>query len=83
MKCMAIPKHKNPNPGGQIYNFGRTFLVNYFYALCLSEQCPRIERNFKEIIHFHYMTYMATPPSTKTPAPGAMKFTLLVDLPWS
>ena len=29
-------------------------------------------------MHFHYMNYMTT-LSTRTPAPGVMKFTILVD----
>ena len=31
------------------------------------------EEDFKEIIHFHDMTYMAT-PTTRTSAPVVMKF---------
>ena len=31
------------------------------------------EKDFKEIIHFHYMTYMGT-PTTRTCAPDVMKF---------
>ena len=34
---MAIPQHKNPNPGGQIYNFKRTFFVIIsMHLVCLS-----------------------------------------------
>ena len=33
-----------------------------YYILTLSDLCPGFEKNeFKEIMHFHYMTYMATP----------------------
>ena len=37
--------------------------------LCLSEQFPKVEKKiFKEIMHFHHMTLMAT-PWFKTPLP--------------
>ena len=32
-------------------------------------------------MHFHYMTYIRPRPSTRTPAPGVMKFSILVDPP--
>ena len=31
------------------------------------------EEDFKELIHFHYMTYMAN-PTTRTSAPVVMRF---------
>ena len=62
MTYMATPVHKNPCPRGhEIYNFGRPFLGHHYYILGLSDLCLGIEKNiFKEIMQFHYMTYMAT-----------------------
>ena len=50
-------------PGGhEIYNFGRPFLCHHNYILSLSDLCLGVEKKiFKEIMHFHNMTYMATP----------------------
>ena len=37
---MAVPKHKNPCPGGhEIYKFGRPFLGYHDYKLNLSDPC--------------------------------------------
>ena len=60
MTFMATLKHKNPIPG--VMEF--TILVNHYryYDCSLSELCLEEEKQiFKEIMHFHYMTYMATP----------------------
>ena len=71
MTYMATPQHKNPCPGGhEIYNFGGPFLGNHYYILSLSNLCLGVEKKiFKEIMHFHYVTYMAT-PQHKNPCPG-------------
>ena len=62
--------------GHEIYNFGRPFLGHHYYIISLSDLCLGAEKKiFKEIMHFHYMTYKAT-PSIRTPAPGVMKFTI-------
>ena len=37
-----------------------------------------VEEDLKEIMHFLYMTYIAT-PCTRAPALEGMKFTILVD----
>ena len=68
------PKHRNPSLGNhEIYNSGRPFLGHHYYSLSLSELCPRVEKKiFKEIIHFHYMTYMAM-PLHKNPCPRSNK----------
>ena len=60
---MATPLYKNPCPRGyEIYNFGRPFLGHYYYILGLSDLCLGVDKKiFKEIMHFHYTTYMATP----------------------
>ena len=81
MTYKAMPLHKNPFPEGhKIYNFVRPFLGHHYYILGLSDLCLGVEKKLlKEIMHFYYMTYMATPPPTRTPAPGVMKFTFLVD----
>ena len=71
MTYMATPQHKNPYPGGhEIYNFGRPFCGHHYYILGLSDLCLGVEKMiFKEIMHFYYMTYMAT-PQHKNPYPG-------------
>ena len=63
MTYMATPEHQNPGPGGhEIYNFGTPFLGHHYYILGLFHLCLGVEKKiFKEIMHFHYMTYMATP----------------------
>ena len=63
MKYMATPYHKDPCPRvHEIYNFGRTFLGHHYYILILSDICMGVEKKiFIEIMHVHYMTYMATP----------------------
>ena len=60
---MATSEHKNPYPWGhEIYNFSSPFLGQYYYKLGLSDLCMGVEKKiFKEIMHFYYMTYMATP----------------------
>ena len=63
MTYMATSKHKYPCPGGhEIYNFGRPFLGHHDYILSFFDICLGVEKKiFKEIMHFHYMTYMAKP----------------------
>ena len=80
MTYMATPLHKNPCPRGhEIYNFGRPFLGHHYYILGLSDLCLGVETKiFKEIMYFHYITIWPR-PCTRTPAPGVMKFTILVD----
>ena len=60
MTYMAMPQHKNPCLWDhKILNFGRSSL---FTITSLSESCPRGQKKiFKEIMHFHCTTYMATP----------------------
>ena len=54
---MATPYNKNPCPGGhETYNFGRPFLGHPYNTLSLSDLCLRVEKIFKEIMQFHYMT---------------------------
>ena len=54
---------QEPCPRGhEIYNFGGPFRGHHYYILGLSNLCLGVEKKiFKEIMHFHYMTYMATP----------------------
>ena len=54
---------QEPQPRGhEIYNFGRPFVGHYCYILSLSNLCMGAEKKiFTEIMHFHYLTYMATP----------------------
>ena len=47
------------------YNFGIPFLGHRYYILSLFDLCLGVKKKmFKEILHFHYMTYMATPKHT-------------------
>ena len=54
---------QEPLPGGhEIYHFGGPFRGHHYYILSLSNLCLGVEKKiFKEIMHFHYMTYMAMP----------------------
>ena len=68
MRSILIEKkkiHIHYNDLYEIYNFGTPFLGHhyYMYILSLSDQClgEWRQRFFKEIMHFHYITYMATP----------------------
>ena len=54
--------HIHYNDFYKIYNFGRPFLGHHYYTLGLSDQCLGVEKKiFKEIMQFHYMTYIVTP----------------------
>ena len=52
----------NPCPEGhEFYSFGRPFLGHQYYIFSLSDLCSRVEKKlFEDIMHVHYMTYMAT-----------------------
>ena len=67
---MTTPKHKNHYSGGNsIYNFGILFLGHHYYTLNVSDlRLSEEKKILKEMIHFHYMTYMAT-PKHKNPYP--------------
>ena len=70
---------KNPFPRGhEIYNFGRPFLGHLTCILTLSVLCLGEEKIFKEIVHFHYITFIDM-TRHKSPYPGVMKITILVD----
>ena len=57
MTYMATHLHKNPCPGGhEIKNFIRPILCHHYFIFMLG-----VEKVFKEILHFHYTTKMATP----------------------
>ena len=76
---MVMLKHKTPCPGiHEIYNFGRPFRGHLYYTLGLSDLCLGVKKIFKEIMHFHYLTYMAM-TYQKNPCAGVMNLTLLVD----
>ena len=53
--------HIHYNDLHEIYNFGTPFLGNHYYTLSLFDLCLGVEKIVKEIMQFHYMTYMATP----------------------
>ena len=56
------PAQEPLSRGQEIYNFGRPFLGHHDYILGLSDLCMGVEKKiFKEIMHFYFMTYMATP----------------------
>ena len=56
---MAAPLYRNPYPGDhENYNLGRPYLGHHYNALNVTDLY--LDRN-KEIMHFHYLTYMATP----------------------
>ena len=72
--------HIHYNDLYEIYNFGTSFLGPHYYTLSLFVLCLGVKKKIvKEIMHFYCMTYMTTPQHIKTPAPGVMKFTILVD----
>ena len=75
MTYLVTPKHKNLRPGShEIYKFSRPFLGHHYYihVLSLSDLWPGDEKKiYKEIIHFHYIIYMATPYHKKLCPIGA------------
>ena len=55
------PAHEALPWGHEIYNFGSLFFSHHNYFLSSSDLCLGVEKKvLKEIMHFHYMTYMAT-----------------------
>ena len=62
-KLLKLLSTKPPAPGVMKFTiFGRPFLGHHYYILGLSDLCLGVEKKiFKEIMHFYYMTYMATP----------------------
>ena len=77
---MTLPLDNNPWPRvHEIYNFDRPFLGRLSYLLSLSESCSSVYMKiFKEIMHFHHMSYMAS-PSTRTSGTGVKKLTIFED----
>ena len=77
---MTTPQHKTPCiEGDSIYNFCRLFPDHHYYTLSLSDLCLSEEKKIlKEIMHFHYITHMAT-LLHKNPCPGVMKYSIFVD----
>ena len=70
MAFMAAPWHKIPCPRRHVtYNLSRLFNSHQYNLLCLSDLCLWLEKKLsKEIMHFHYMAFMAT-PWHKNPCP--------------
>ena len=56
------------------YHFDVAYRKCFLYKLIREEN-----KIFKEIMQFHYMTSIWPRPCTRTPAPGVMKFIILVD----
>ena len=54
---MATPCIRTPCPGVMKVSFVRPFIANHNYSL--SDLCLGVNKIFKEIMYFHYMTYMA------------------------
>ena len=68
---IATPYHKKPCPvGHEIYYFVKPFFGPHYYALSLSHLCRRFS---KKCIFTKSLIW------SQTPAPGIMKFTILVD----
>ena len=66
MTEMATPQNKTPVPGFMKL----TIQVDLYYIPSSSGLCLDVEKKiFKDIMHFHYMTYMTT-PQHKNPSPG-------------
>ena len=77
--CIAYfdtPKHVNLCPRGHdIYTLSRLFIgtCSHYNILSLSYLCMGQEKKIiKEIIKFTLLLWLS--PSTRTPAPGSMKF---------
>ena len=65
-----------------ICNFGRPLIFHHYYTLnSLFEPCIKAEKKtFKEMMPFHYMTYVAMHAPTQELLPQrVMKFTILED----
>ena len=59
---MATPRHNSPwSRGSETYNFRSLFIGHHDNILSLSDLCLGLKKIFKEINHFHYTSYMATP----------------------
>ena len=60
---MAKPILQEPLPRGhENYNFLRPFIGHHYNIYSLSDLCLVVNKKIlKEIMHFHYMTYMAKP----------------------
>ena len=71
---MATPQHKNPCHRGHKRSYcGRPCLGYHNYIVSLTDVCLEVKKKiFKGIMHFHYMTYMAT-PYHKNSCPGGHK----------
>ena len=65
---MVTPQHKKPCPG--VFFLDRPFLGHHCNILSLSDLCLGVKKKIlKGIMHFHYLTYKAT-PQRKNPYPG-------------
>ena len=66
---------------GYISHVDPPFVIITMYLLCLIYTVMYLgveKKNFKDIMHFHNMIFMAM-PKHKNPAPGVMKLTILVN----
>ena len=63
--CHTLAKNQDPK-GHEIYHFRRPYLGYHKYIITLSILCLGEENKMlKEIMHFHNITYMATPQHKK------------------
>ena len=78
---MAAPQHQNPDLRRHEFAIlaDPSSVIITMHLVCLN--MPKsLRKTLKEIMQFQYMTCMTTPQlHVKTPAPGVMKFTILVD----
>ena len=69
------PSTRDPAPRVMKFTIYDSFLdIITLYLVCLDLK----KKILKEIMHFHYMTYIST-SKHKNPCPGVMKFTIYVD----
>ena len=50
-----------PFGGHEIHNYKRPFLIYHNHTLSFSDLCLEVEKIFKEIMQFQYLTNMTTP----------------------
>ena len=77
----ALAQESLPWGSWNFYNFGRPFVGHHIYILSLSVLCLGVEKKkFKIYKKMHFIIRLRWPhPCTRIPAPGVMKYTLMVD----
>ena len=82
MTYMATAQHKNPCPGVmkltiQVHPSLVIITIYLVYLIYAWEQRRRFLK--RDVFLIYELLVYGRPPSTRTPAPGVMKFTILVD----